>query len=135
MPEEIKKNGAGTDDVLAKIERLEAVLIETEKARKRSAMIARLSVLVILVAVLAFAWNLWGFYKSFTSKENMENLMQQISAGMKDVLSGPEMKQIQDKIYKETMPKVGNIFAERFRKEIPMLKEKGISFLKRSAKI
>ncbi len=129
MPEDMKKGDAGAGDVLAKIERLESLLKETENARRQGAMIARLSVLVILVAFGAFAWNLWGFYKSFTSPSNMEKLKEQVVADMKDIMQGPEIKIIEKKIMNETVPKVTEIFIARFKKELPMLKDKGQAFL------
>lgn len=125
MPEEVKKLDAVTEDVLAKIERLESLLKETEKARKQGIMVARISMLVILVAVLGFAWNLWGFYKSFTSDENMQKFQEQVWVDLKDVMDGPEMKAIQNKIYKDSIPKISNIFVERFKREIPTFQEKG----------
>ena len=130
MSEENKKiDTVNEADILAKIEKLESMLAETEKARKQGALIGRICMLVMLIALSVFALNLWNFYKDFTSKDNIDKLMAQVQSDMKDLLVSAEMKDIQNKIYKETLPKVTKIFMERFTREIPVFKEKGQAIL------
>lgn len=130
MPEEIKKENLGSPDVLAKIERLEVLLRETEEARKQGAMIARLSIIAIVIALAVFAWNLYGIYKDFTSEKNIEQLKEQVLTDMKDIMEGPEVRMIEKKLMNETAPKVAQIFIDRFNKELPMFKDKGSELLK-----
>lgn len=129
MAEDKKKELDGSPDILAKIERLEALLREAEEARKQGIIIARLSIIVIIIALCVFGWNLFGIYKSFTGPENMEQLKKQVLSDLKDVLEGPEVRMLEKKVMSETAPKVANIFMERFKKELPMFKDKGNELL------
>jgi hypothetical protein len=130
MSEDKRTDSLGNDsELMAKIEKLEAMFSATEQARKRAILIARISVFVILGALVIFAINLWNFANAFRSKENMTQLTSRIATDLKDVMTGQQMKKIQDKLYKETLPKVTTIFLERFKKEMPVFQDAGTKVL------
>ncbi|HOK03975.1 MAG TPA: hypothetical protein P5270_05025 [Victivallales bacterium] len=129
MPEEIKKENSSSQDLSAKIEQLETLLRETEETRRQGMVIARLSILAILIALGVFAWNLFKIYENFTSENNLKLLKEQVLVDLKDVMNGPEVRLLEKKIVSESAPKVANIFIERFKKELPMFKDKGNELL------
>ncbi len=124
MADSAKKQN-GTEELLSNVTRLEADLLEIEKARKQQALITRVGLLLILLAILLFAWNLWNFSRSLMKPDSLDQFGKKFGQDMQELMTDPDVKKIEESLVKQVIPEITNQMVEKFKKELPNFKTKG----------
>jgi len=124
MADSAKKSNGG-EELLSNVAKLEADLLEIEKARKQQALITRVGLLLILLAILLFAWNLWNFSRSMMKPENIDQFTQKAGQDLQELMTDPDVKKIEESLIKQVFPEITNQLIAKFKQELPSFKNKG----------
>lgn len=131
MAENTKKSEKGGDEILlAKLERMEADILEIDRIRSQQTIVARVGLVLIFVAVIIFAINMYRLYSKVTSDENLELLAQAASKDMQELFENDaNLQAFKTDLTGRVFPAVSKQVMDRFIKEVPVFRQKGEQLL------